>query len=48
MLAQLRREAALHGCDGVIVNDTSKNIVGFGSAGGTMQTSYRAACIVYK
>jgi hypothetical protein len=47
VLAQLRREAAQHGCDGVLVTGTTHGAVMNGDAV-REQTAFRAACIVYR
>ncbi len=48
MLRRLRTEAATHGCDGVIVTDSSKVAMANGDTASERTGSFRAACIVYR
>jgi hypothetical protein len=51
VLNQLRKEDGTRGCDGLIIIGTNTNTTGSSTTSGiTMreQTSFRAACIVYR
>jgi len=48
MLKRLRLETAQHGCDGVIITDSSRVAVASGDTASERTGSFRVACVVYR